>query len=59
MATSSTLPLPYPGISAERAAESHDSRLRRLFRRRARRRRGVHSGWREEATLRALTRMGA
>jgi hypothetical protein len=59
MATSSTVRVEHPGIVTEREAEPHHSRLRRVFRRRARRRRAVHYAWRDEATLRALTRMGA
>jgi hypothetical protein len=40
------------------ASETHESRLRRLFRRKARRRRtgGVAAGWREEAAIRAICR---
>jgi hypothetical protein len=59
MATSSTLRLVHPDIVV-RVPESHESRFRRLFRRRARRRRApVVPSWREEATLRGITRMGA
>jgi hypothetical protein len=61
MATSSTLRVIHPDIVL-RAPESHESRIRRLFRRRARRRRAgapAVSGWREEATVRGITRMGA
>jgi hypothetical protein len=48
------------GAEEATASETHESRLRRLFRRKARRRRaaGVASGWREEAILRAITRIG-
>lgn len=60
MATSSTLRVIHPEIALPREAETRESRLRRLFRRKARRRRAaVVSGWREEAILRGTTRMGA
>jgi hypothetical protein len=60
MATSSTLRVIHPEIALTREAETHESRLRRLFRRKARRRRtAAVSGWRDEATVRATTRMGA
>jgi hypothetical protein len=60
MATSSTLRVVHPDIVA-RAPETHESRFRHLFRRKARRRRAAASapGWRDEATLRGITRMGA
>jgi hypothetical protein len=61
MATTTTLRVIHPEIGAVRTPQPHESRLRRLFRRRARRRRNtaVASGWREEATVRGMTRMGA
>jgi hypothetical protein len=61
MATTSTLRVIHPEIGAVRRPQTHESRLRRLFRRRARRRRNaaVPSGWREEATVRGMMRMGA
>jgi hypothetical protein len=59
MATSSTLRLVHPDVVL-RVPERHESRFRRLFRRRSRRRRAAAlSGWRDEATVRGLTRMGA
>jgi hypothetical protein len=60
MATSSTLRLVHPDVVV-RVPETRESRFRRLFRRRARRRRAAASasGWREEATVRGITRMGA
>jgi hypothetical protein len=55
MATSSTLRLVHPEIDLAREAEIHESRLRRLFRRRARRRRAaLVPGWREEAIVRSM-----
>jgi hypothetical protein len=57
MATSSTLRLVHPVEIAR--PQRNESRLRRLFSRRARRRQAVVSNWREEATLRGMTRMGA
>jgi hypothetical protein len=60
MATPSTLRVIHPEIAVTREIEKHESRLRRLFRRKARRRgAAVVAGWREEATVRGLTRMGA
>jgi hypothetical protein len=60
MATSSTLRVIHLEIAPTCEAETHESRLRRLFRRKARgRRAAVVSGWREEAILRGTTRMGA
>jgi hypothetical protein len=63
MATTTTLRVIHPEIGAVRQPkpDTHESRLRRLVRRRARRRRNatVASGWREEATVRGMTRMGA
>jgi ribosomal protein L32E len=60
MATTSTLRVIHPEIGAVRKPQPHESRLRRLFRRRARRRdAAVASGWREEAAVRGMTRMGA
>jgi hypothetical protein len=60
MATSSTLRVVHPDIVLH-APETSESRFRRLFRRRARRRRAAAAvpGWREEATVRSITRMGA
>lgn len=59
MATS-TLRVIHPEIALVRAPEIHESRFRRLFRRRGRRRRAaLVPGWREEATVRAITRSGA
>jgi hypothetical protein len=59
MTTSSTLQLEHPAIAAASERPPPESRLRHLFRRRARLRRAVHPAWREEATLRAMTRLGA
>jgi hypothetical protein len=61
MATSSTLRVVHPEIAVTGPVETHESRFRRLFRRKSRRRRAavLMSGWREEATLRGITRMGA
>jgi hypothetical protein len=59
MATSSTLRLVHPDIDFARKAPPTESRIRRLFRRRARRRRAAVGGWREEAAFRGMTRMGA
>jgi hypothetical protein len=60
MATTSTLRVVHPDIVLHVPQTTPESRFRRLFRRRARRRRAAAvSGWREEATLRAITRMGA
>jgi hypothetical protein len=58
MATSSTLRLVRPEIGFAREPAISESRLRRFFRRKARRR-ALVSGWRDEATLRFITRMGA
>jgi hypothetical protein len=57
MATSSTLRLVHPVEIAR--PQRNESRLRRLFSRRARRRRAAVSNWREDATFRGMTRMGA
>ena len=60
MATSSTLRVIHPEIAVKGPVETYESRFRRLFRRKARRRgAAVMSGWREEATVRGTTRMGA
>jgi hypothetical protein len=60
MATTSTVRVLRPEMARVQVPEIHESRLRRLFRRRARRRRAtVPSGWREEATVRGMTRVGA
>lgn len=59
MATSSTLRLVHPDIDLTHVPQRSESRLRRLFRRRDRRRRAAASNWREEATFRGMTRMGA
>jgi hypothetical protein len=58
MATSSTLRL-VPPVDLARVPQRNESRLRRLFSRRARRRQAVVSNWREDATFRGMTRMGA
>jgi hypothetical protein len=59
MATSSTtLRLVHP-VDIAREPRASESRVRRLFRRRARRRSAVVSNWREDATFRGMTRMGA
>ena len=59
MATS-TLRVIHPEIALVRMPEIHESRFRRLFRRRVRRRRtALVPDWREEATVRGITRMGA
>jgi hypothetical protein len=59
MASPSTVRLIHPDIDFARKPPPPESRIRRLFRRRARRRRAAIGGWREEATLRGMTRMGA
>jgi hypothetical protein len=59
MATTSTVRVLRPEMARVQVPEIHESRLRRLFRRRARRRATVPSGWREEATVRGMTRVGA
>lgn len=59
MATSSTLRLVRADINLARESRPSESRVRRLFRRRARRRHAAVAGWREEATFRGMTRMGA
>jgi hypothetical protein len=58
MASTSTLRVVHPDIDLARKPEPAESRIRRLFRRRARRRAAV-GAWREEATFRGMTRMGA
>jgi hypothetical protein len=59
MATSSAVEVVHPEIPLAAEPQTHESRVRRLLRRRARRpRRTLHSGWREEGTLRAMTRFG-
>jgi hypothetical protein len=59
MATSSTLQLEHPAIAAALERQLPPNRLRRLFLRRTRLRRAVQPDWREEATLRTMTRVGA
>jgi hypothetical protein len=59
MASTSILRVVHPDIEFARKAPPPESRIRRLFRRRARRRRAGIGGWREEATVRGMTRMGA
>jgi hypothetical protein len=53
MATSSTLRLVRSQIAVVREPQVSESRLRRLFRRKARRQALVHHAWRDEAFLRA------
>jgi hypothetical protein len=55
MATPSTLRLVHPEIGFVREPQISESRLRRIFRRKARARATV-PGWREEAIIRATTR---
>jgi hypothetical protein len=59
MASPTTLRLVHPDIDFARKPRPTESRIRRLFRRRARHRRVAVGGWREEATFRGMTRMGA
>jgi hypothetical protein len=55
MATPTTLRLVRSDIGLIPKPEVSESRVRRFFRRKARRR-AVVSGWREEATLRSIIR---
>lgn len=60
MTTPSTVAVGRPDVGAVPESQSQESRFRRVFRRRARERRAPsapHSGWRDEATLRASTRV--
>jgi hypothetical protein len=58
MAMPSTVGVRHPVIGVAAEPQGHASRLRRVFRRSARRRRrALRSGWREEATLRAMIRV--
>jgi hypothetical protein len=60
MATPSTVDVVHPEIGLTAAPQQRERRRWRLLRRRERRpRRALHSGWREEATVRAVTRLGA
>lgn len=60
MAMSSTVEVVHPDIPLAADPQTPERRLGRLLQRRARRPRpALHSGWREEATVRAVTRMGA
>jgi hypothetical protein len=60
MVTPSTVDIVYPEIGLAAQWQQRGRPRRRLFRRRERRpRRSLHLGWREEATLRATTRLGA
>jgi hypothetical protein len=59
MATPSTVEVVHPEIPLAAEPQTRESRLRRFFRRPARPRRTLHRGWRDEATLRAATRLGA
>jgi hypothetical protein len=58
MATPSTLRLVHPEPGFVREPQVAESRVRRFFHRKARRREVV-PGWREEAIFRAITRTGA
>jgi hypothetical protein len=53
MATSTTLRLVRSEVAVIREPQVSESRLRRLFRRKARRQALAHHGWRDEAFLRA------
>jgi hypothetical protein len=53
MATSSTVRLVRSEIGGVRKPQVAESRLRRLFRRKARRQALAHHSWRDEAFLRA------
>jgi hypothetical protein len=55
MATPTTLRLVRSDIGVVRQPEVSESRVRRFFRRKARRR-ALVSGWREEAALRSMIR---
>jgi hypothetical protein len=60
MATPSTVDVVHPEIGLAAQRQQRERRRWRLLRRRERRpRRALHPGWREEATLRATTRLGA
>jgi hypothetical protein len=60
MATPSTVDVVHPELGLAVEPQQRRRGRWRLLRRRERRpRRALHSGWREEATVRATTRMGA
>jgi hypothetical protein len=59
MATPSTVDVVHPEIGLAAAPQRERRRWRVLRRRERRPRRALHSGWREEATVRAITRLGA
>jgi hypothetical protein len=60
MATPSTADVVHPEIALAAEPQQPQRRRWRLLRRRERRpRRALHSRWREEATVRAMTRRGA
>jgi hypothetical protein len=60
MATPSTVAVGHPEMGDAAEPQTDARRLRRVFRRRARGHRALrapHAGWRDEATLRATTRV--
>jgi hypothetical protein len=60
MATPSAVDVVHPEIPFAVEPEQRERRRWRLLRRRERRpRRTLHYGWRDEATVRATTRLGA
>jgi hypothetical protein len=60
MATPSTVDVVHQEIPFAVEPQRRERRRWPLIRRRARRpRRALHPGWREEATLRGMTRLGA
>jgi hypothetical protein len=60
MAAPATVEVVHPEIGVAAEQQQRERRRWPLLRRRERRpRRALHSGWREEAMVRAMTRMGA
>jgi hypothetical protein len=60
MATPSTVAVENPALGLAAEPPTHANRFRRMFRRRARRRRTLrdpHSSWRDEATMRTALRV--